>query len=866
MAKGEVRFRITADSKPLVDATNQAEKELEKLQDKATEAAGSFGRIAEKAGPMGVAVAVAVGIAVEGFLKLAEGVAGTVEHLAEYSHEIEITAAKTGLSTDAIQKLGVAAKLTGTDMGAVTSAVGKMEKGIGSGNKAFEQMGLSLSKLKAASPDEAFQTVIARLNEMTNQSERAAAGAAVFGKGWQALAGIISNPDALNKAKELGAVVGGADVEAAAKLAEKSKELGIAWEAVQNQFAAAIASNPALLQGLSAMVEGLANVAKWIEANRGAIGVFTSAIFGFAQSAITGFKEWAEWIEKAGTKLQGLIDLVPGLRSAVTTLKDFGGYLGMANAAYKAPEVHAVSASIGGPATYDPAGQKAAAEATKEYLAAQKRAMAEYEASYKAMEREIASFVTQTHKLGVKESDEFWKQQQKLADDYGKWYLAELQARRATEAALAKAWEAEQQRQHDVMIQGLHDQQAFGDALKELGDAFGSSLLSGIGDAISGFSDFNAQAMQAETLTQKLTVAVNALASAYSAGVKSASPGKGALSGAAKGAGAGAAFGPWGMVIGGVIGGIAGFLGGKKGQSDELHGLQDQFAPLMAAAQKAGIVFQHTFDTKNATALKAAITEVQKALDTNQEAQQKLNDAIQRYGFTTEELGPVMAKQKLDEQAGQLYQDWQLLNAAGIDHTAIIEKMGPAVNDYVNTSVKAGQAIPEAMKPIIDDLFQHGKLLHENGEAYTQAEVDGLSYTKSMSEMFTDLIKKVGELVDSLNGIKPKTVPVNIEVHDPNNILDGGNGGGSGGGGRRGYDDGGIPNNADGGYYPARTGGTLVRVGEAGSGEWVVNRAQMAALTGGGNDAHSKEVLEHLRRMPQTLTRSFAAALVMAKA
>jgi hypothetical protein len=204
----------------------------------------------------------------------------------------------------------------------------------------------------------------------------------------------------------------------------------------------------------------------------------------------------------------------------------------------------------------------------------------------------------------------------------------------------------------------------------------------------------------------------------------------------------------------------------------------------MAQARKAGVVLEHTFNPKNARDYKAAILEVQKALDTNTEAQEKLHDALSRYNFTLAEQGPILAAQELDKKFGQIYQDWKLLTAAGVDHDAVIRELGPHVSEYVDEAVKAGTEIPVAMKPIIDDLYTHGKLLHENGEAYTEAEYNGLSYAQTMSQMFQDLIAKVNELVSALLGIPTeRNVNVNVNRHyndstDGGGVTDGNNDGG----------------------------------------------------------------------------------------
>jgi hypothetical protein len=332
------------------------------------------------------------------------------------------------------------------------------------------------------------------------------------------------------------------------------------------------------------------------------------------------------------------------------------------------------------------------------------------------------------------------------------------------EQQVAAAWA---QIQHGEFMEMLDNLQNLGDAIANLGDAFGSGLVSSIGQAIGSFAAIAKQAANVKTWAEAATVALNAMASAYNSGYQSKSTGKGALQGAASGAAAGSMFGPYGMAAGAIIGAGIGIFGAKKGQAAELKELRAEFSALMAEAQKAGVVLDHAFNPKNAKEYKAAIDEVKKAVDTNAEAHEKLADAAQRYGFTVEELGPAMARQQLDEQMAQIYQDWELLKAAGVDHEAMLERIGPKVGELVNQYVAAGVEIPIAMKPVIDDLYTHGKLVHENGEAYTEAEYNGLSYAQTMSQMFQDLIKHVEDLVAAIRGVPDKTATITVRtVHE----------------------------------------------------------------------------------------------------
>lgn len=317
-----------------------------------------------------------------------------------------------------------------------------------------------------------------------------------------------------------------------------------------------------------------------------------------------------------------------------------------------------------------------------------------------------------------------------------------------------------------------------------------------------------------------------------------------ALQGAAAGAKMGASFGPIGAAAGAAIGGIMGFINAGKKMKAEVEKMYTDFVKaaggidalkksaadagvsleevmknkgtknveamkkaiadakdkmdafksvadkvgvstmkeLEAKAKAAGISMKAVFDAKTVEEYKSAMEAVGKQFDTLNEANQKLNSAMEKYGITIDQLGPKMRQQKLDEQAMGLFEDWQLLIGAGVDMNVLIEKMGPNMMEYVNTAVTAGATIPQAMKPAIDAMYEQGKLIHENGQAYTQAEYEALKYGTTQAEMFDKLIEKITTLVNALLGIPQE---VNTTVTTTHREV---NAGGGGGGGPRNHD------------------------------------------------------------------------------
>lgn len=252
-----------------------------------------------------------------------------------------------------------------------------------------------------------------------------------------------------------------------------------------------------------------------------------------------------------------------------------------------------------------------------------------------------------------------------------------------------------------------------------------------------------------------------------------------ALSGAAAGAAFGASFGPIGAAIGGVAGALLGFIGSSKRAAEEVRRLRDEFfqsqgglEALTKKAGEAGISLSLLFSgkLKDAQLLKFEIDNIKKSLDTWDEAHQKLNAAIEKYGITVDQLGPKFKQQALDEQAVALLQDYQLLTAAGVEQNVILEKMAPNMNEYVQTAIKAGVAIPESMRPAIEKMIEMGLLTDENGVAFGSAEEAGITFAKTLTEGIEDAISAINRLVNALLGIHGVDIPVTVNGALPGSV------------------------------------------------------------------------------------------------
>lgn len=186
------------------------------------------------------------------------------------------------------------------------------------------------------------------------------------------------------------------------------------------------------------------------------------------------------------------------------------------------------------------------------------------------------------------------------------------------------------------------------------------------------------------------------------------------------------------------------------------------FEALQAAAVKAGVDVDALFAARTSDQVNAAIKEIEDALKFQQDAYQLAIETAKKYGFTLEELGPAMQRQELDKQAQQLFKDWEVLNAAGIDTIAITQRMSESVSKYVQDAMKMGTEVPDAMRPMLEAMVKSGTLLDENGNAISNLEDAGISFSLSMSDGFKRLIDEVHNLTDAISrslGLAIKNIP-----------------------------------------------------------------------------------------------------------
>lgn len=215
-----------------------------------------------------------------------------------------------------------------------------------------------------------------------------------------------------------------------------------------------------------------------------------------------------------------------------------------------------------------------------------------------------------------------------------------------------------------------------------------------------------------------------------------------------------------GSLIGPAIAGIA-KLFGKTEESTKVSPVRDEFFKLQGGLETLNPRVQqltgslqlvdNIFKAKTVDQYNAALQKLNDAFAFQDQALSTLTATAERYGFTLEELGPALQRSDLDKQAQELYKDFQILSAGGIDHVAILTRMSDSVNAYVKNALSMGVEVPEAMRPMLEDMAKQGLLTDAAGNKIDDLSTAGISFALTMSEGFKQLIEGVQKLTDAIS-------------------------------------------------------------------------------------------------------------------
>lgn len=237
---GYLRLLFGADTAPLKKGCKEAKSSIHDVAD-----AGS--RMGSVLGTAGGAAAIGVGVAAVAMGALVKSSADAMDA----THDM---AERLGTSTEALSRLGYAAKLSGVDASTLEGSLDKMnvrlgeiaQTGKGPAADALNKLGISAADLAEKDPSEAFHTLVGAIGSIENPAKRAATAVDIFGKSGTGLVGLAAQgKDGLAaleaEADKLGATVSGLDAAKIGEMNDGFDRISTAVGGVGNAIAGKVA-------------------------------------------------------------------------------------------------------------------------------------------------------------------------------------------------------------------------------------------------------------------------------------------------------------------------------------------------------------------------------------------------------------------------------------------------------------------------------------------------------------------------------------------------------------------------------------------------------------------------------------------------
>lgn len=287
-----VIYRIAADITGLEAGVNRAAKATEDLQ-------GTVSAAGQKI-MTSLAAAFSVG-----------AITGAIAKYAELTSHLADLEAKTGIGAEALQRLNYAAEQNGNTLDQVTTAIGKLGKGLAGGDDsakgALDALGLSFKDIRTSAPDVAFAKIGDAISKIEDPMARSKIAMDLFGKsGAELLPTLTGNLSATAaEADRLGLVMSEETVQAGDKFDDTMKTLELSGTALMGQV-------------LQPFIPLLTELAAWL-------GTHVSGAMSAARGA---FDE----LLKVGLKLQvWFFQFIVSTQEAANSIPFLGRALGVTN-------------------------------------------------------------------------------------------------------------------------------------------------------------------------------------------------------------------------------------------------------------------------------------------------------------------------------------------------------------------------------------------------------------------------------------------------------------------------------------------------------------------------------------------------------
>lgn len=250
-------MQISANTAQLAQAVRDVNARLDSIADAGEKAANKLGML-EKI-EIGKIALKGISALSSGLLSIGRAATSVISDLVQFGKAVadnldalNDVAKRTGVSVEALQAYGQAAKLAGIESEAFAKALQKLTINIGKAagdeksQKAFKDLGIAFDELRAKNPSEQFEMVADALSRIADPAERAAAAVKLFGKGGIELGPLFEEgPGAMKamreEAERLGMVVSEDGVNAIARMNDSVDKLFQTFTAIVAQVVSKLA-------------------------------------------------------------------------------------------------------------------------------------------------------------------------------------------------------------------------------------------------------------------------------------------------------------------------------------------------------------------------------------------------------------------------------------------------------------------------------------------------------------------------------------------------------------------------------------------------------------------------------------------------
>lgn len=258
------------------------------------------------AGGIGTALKGATSIVAAGAAAVTGAIVKGTSDLAAYGDNIDKMSQKMGMSAQAYQEWDAVMQHSGTSMETMKASMKTLANAAETGNKAFEQLGISQEQIAKMSQEQLFEATISALQNVENETERTYLAGKVLGRGATELGALLNtsaeDTQAMrDRVRELGGVMSDDAVKAAAAFQDNMQDLQTAIGGLgRNMMSTLLPSMNQIISGFTALVAGEEGATEQISA---------------------GFSSLFESLDGVAEQVVSMItDMLPGMVSGIAEM------------------------------------------------------------------------------------------------------------------------------------------------------------------------------------------------------------------------------------------------------------------------------------------------------------------------------------------------------------------------------------------------------------------------------------------------------------------------------------------------------------------------------------------------------------------